>query len=130
MTNFVDIHVPFLLGLDLLTDPHARLNIGKGKLADTHCRLGNVTYQNLGHLYIEWQPSVLFPVPELRKILQKVFHTPPARVSKDLAACTQVQHTVQTWNDWTRFAGKVMYISISLTHLVESVFNCMAGISF
>lgn len=70
----VEIDVPFLLGLDALTKFKVILNFGDDT-AQSKCdgwKLKMV--RKLGHVYIEWPPSILYTETELRRIHRHFYH--------------------------------------------------------
>lgn len=74
LARIVDVDLPLLLGLDVLSRLKAVLDFGKYTMTST---AGNCTIpltKRMGHAYIDWQSSILYTEPELRKMHRHFFH--------------------------------------------------------
>lgn len=80
----VDVEVPFLLRLDVLSDLNALLDVGNDKIVSPSSGWEVPLTQKRSHLYLIWPPTILFTVLELRKIYQHFFHAHPEKVFKVL----------------------------------------------
>lgn len=83
-TDIVDVDISFLLGVHLLMDLKAFLDIGRGSLASTIAGWEIPFVRTPGHLYIEWPSTVLFTVLHHCRIHRSILNEHPDQIFKVL----------------------------------------------
>lgn len=76
----VDVDVPFLLGLDALTQFEVILNFGENTVVSKCDGWSLPLKRKLGHVYIEWVPSILYTERELRRVHRNFYHPQPDKL--------------------------------------------------
>lgn len=70
----VNVDVPFLHGLDALTQFKALLDFGQDTVTSNCDGWTLPLVQKLGHVYIDWTPTMLYIEPELRWFHRNLYH--------------------------------------------------------
>lgn len=80
VAEIVDVDVPFLLGLDVLTHIRAILDFNEDRLSGKFDDWSVPLVRKMGHLYVEWPVRVLFSSTQLRRIHRHFKHPSAERL--------------------------------------------------
>ena len=80
MTEVVNIDIPFLLGLDKMTDNDIVLDTNRQTLSSSTDGWKVSLVRKRGHLYYDWEIRVLFTEAELHKVHNHFFHPKPEKL--------------------------------------------------
>lgn len=75
-----DANAPLLIGLDILSDLNALLDIGNNKISSPERGWEALLARRLSYLHVEWLPAVFFTTAEMRKIHRHFLHAHPEKV--------------------------------------------------
>ena len=102
MTVIVNIDIPFLLGLDTMTDNGMVLDTDRQTLSSNSDEWKVSLVGKRVHLYYYWEIRVLFSETELRKVHKHLFHPKPEKLYAQIPGMTQRQPHLNYYRTWNK----------------------------
>lgn len=109
--DVVDVNIPFLFGLDVMTELKALLAIGDKRITSTSSGRNCPLTQKLGHSYFKWPTITFYTVPELRKYTDTSTTPTLTRPSRHFHAPILKAQMVTTWKNLKTLTNSVIFVS-------------------